>query len=142
MVSRLADVAVEIRGPALSSGRSSLTALTLDRTQSFDRTTSCDLFTLSLQFSLIITLRESSDEIDDSGSAVGGEESSALNVFPDFISCCWLFTDDFSISASRSMIRSPIPTSHSLSSYSKLESLLISLDVDVDKVDVLGSVDT
>lgn len=141
------DVAFEIRSFALLGGRSSFTALAPKESQSFDgigdESAFCDFFRLVLLLSLPSTSREPTDGSDGKiGSDVGCEEFSPINIVPDCISCCWLLTDDFSISASRSMIRSPIPTSHSLSSYSKLESLWISLVVDVDEVDVFGSVDS
>lgn len=129
---------VEIRSLVPLSRRSSLTALTLEDSQ----TTLCNLVAFVLLLSIIIRLRKFSDESDDMGSVVGGEESSPTDAVSMCISFPWLVMDDFSISASRSMMRSPIPTSHSLSSYSKLASLLISLDVNVDTFDVFGSVDT
>lgn len=134
------DVVATIECFALAVGRFALSDPISDGLLSFDED-DCVFLEPVVRSSLPSTFKASTPIDGRIGSGVDGDALSPISTGPDG-TCCWLLTDDFSMSASRSMIRSPIPTSHSLSSYSKFESLLISLAVGVvDEVDVFGSVD-
>lgn len=127
------DVVTEFKSFTLPVGRFALSEPTLDN-EAGAVVVGCVFFNPVVPSTFV-----SSTTTDGRVVSGVGEIVSLISAVPGW-TCCWLLTDDFSMSASRSIIRSPIPTSHSLSSYSKLESLLISLAVGV-VVDVFGSVD-